>query len=158
MTTTGRTLTNHLRVRNPIDCPSLSSVHTEILSSASNLTLRTISSVIFHLRNLSIHYLLSSLGPNANGVGVLALVAVVAIFLLICRVNVGTNADNAILTKRSNILSETNNSHRTTRCFGPNIILPTSPKTLTLPSWTREPVSPSFQFKWQWICNCLLPL
>jgi hypothetical protein len=142
MTTTGTTLTNHHRARTPIDCPSLNSVHTEILSSESNLTLRTISSVIFHLRKLSIHSLLSSLDPNAKGVGVLASVEVVAIFLLICRVNVGTNADNAILTKRSNILSETNNSHRTTRCFGPNIILPTSPKTLILPSWTREPVSP----------------
>lgn len=142
MTTTGTTLTNHHRARTPIDCPSLNIVHTEILSSESNLTLRTISSVIFHLRKLSIHSLLSSLDPNAKGVGVLASVEVVAIFLLICRVNVGTNADNAILTKRSNILSETNNSHRTTRCFGPNIILPTSPKTLTLPSWTREPVSP----------------
>ena len=142
MTTTGMTLTNHLRARNPIDCPSLNILHIGILSSESNLTLRTISSVIFHLRKLSIHFLRSSLDPSAKGVGVLALVEVVAIFLLICRVNVGTNADNAILTKRSNILSETNNSHRTTRCFGPNIILPTSPKTLILPSWTREPVSP----------------
>ena len=114
---------NHLHVKGPIDCHSQNIVHTETHSSELNLTLRTTSSVIFHLCKLLIPSLISSLDRNAKGVEGLVLAEGAAIFLLIFEVNVGTNADNAISTKRSIILSETNNSHRTIKCSGPTVIL-----------------------------------
>jgi hypothetical protein len=62
--------------------------------------------VSFLLRNLSILFPLVSLDPNANGVAVLASVAEVATFRLICRVNVGISAANKNLMKPFSILSE----------------------------------------------------
>ena len=149
---------HRLRLRDPIDCPSRPLVHTEILLSESNPTLRIISLVIFLLCNLSIRYLLSNLDPNANGVGALALVEVVDIFLLTSKMNVSIFVNNAISTKRFNILSETSNSRQTTRCSGLIITLLISPKIPTLPFWTLEPVSLSFPSRWQWIFNYLLLL
>jgi hypothetical protein len=148
---------NHPQVTDLIiDYLSLIHVHTEIPSSASNLTLRIKSLVSFLLSSLSTLSPLSTLDPNANGVAVLVLVEGVAIFRLILRMNVYINVTNNNSIKPFNILSETSSSLRTTRSSARRVTLLTSLRILILPSWTLEPVFLSFPPRCHWSFGCPL--